>query len=121
MILLVDDTSSNIDILIGILGDDYEIAVALSGEDAIEIMDEEIPELVFLDVLMPSMNGYEVLEYMKQKESLKHVPVVFLSGNTEAQEKEKGLALGASAYLCKPIDAEAVRLQAGHFCSREEI
>lgn len=117
MILLVDDTASNIDILIGILGEDFEVAVALCGEDAIEVMEQDIPELVFLDVLMPGISGYEVLNYMKSMERLADVPVVFLSANADAREREKGLASGASAYLGKPIEAEAVLNQARKYSS----
>ncbi|MDC7218443.1 MAG: response regulator [Spirochaetales bacterium] len=116
MILLVDDTPTNIDILISILGDDYDISVALCGEDALEIMEEELPDLVFLDVLMPGISGYEVLEHMKGQDSLKTIPVVFLSGNSEETERQKGLSLGAEEYLVKPIDAGAVMAQAKKYC-----
>jgi putative two-component system response regulator len=116
MILLVDDTPTNIDILISILGDDYDVSVALCGEDAIELMEEEQPDLVFLDILMPGISGYEVLEYMKKKDLLKEIPVVFLSGNTEEGERQKGLSLGAAEYLVKPIDADAVMAQVKKYC-----
>jgi CheY-like chemotaxis protein len=109
MILVVDDTPANIDIIIEILGDLDDVAVALDGEDALDILSEEKTDLVLLDIMMPGMDGYEVCRRMKDNPELKDIPVIFLSGNDQAAEKEKGMALGAVDYLIKPIDPALVR------------
>lgn len=106
MILVVDDTPSNIDIILSIIGDDYEVAVALSGEDALEILEEEKPDLILLDIVMPGMDGYEVCSKIKENQELKDIHVVFLSGNSTDEDIKKSKILGASGFLSKPIDPD---------------
>lgn len=108
-ILLVDDTETNIDILVEILGDDYDLYVAMDGETALEIVDEERPDLVLLDIMMPGMDGYEVLSRIRQKESVRDTPVVFVSAKDESSDQSYGLGLGASAFITKPINPAEVR------------
>jgi len=107
-ILVVDDTESNIDILVESLSDDYEVSVAMDGESALEIVAEEPPDLILLDIMMPDMDGYEVCEKLKSDEKTKSIPIIFLSGATDDASKEKGLALGAVNYITKPIDKNIV-------------
>lgn len=108
MILLVDDQPENIDILIAIIGEGYEIAVALEGADALEIIEEEKPALVFLDVVMPEIDGYEICRRIKSNPETEHINVVFLSGNFTDEDRKTGLDLGALDYLQKPIDPEKI-------------
>ena len=108
MILVVDDTPANIDILLELLSSLDDISVALDGEDALEIMEEEKPLLVLLDIVMPGMDGYEVCSRIKGNENLRDVPVIFLSGNDSPEEKARGLSLGAVDFLTKPVDPEVV-------------
>ncbi len=108
MILVVDDTPANIDILLEILGDIDDLAVALDGEEALGIMAEETPNIVLLDVVMPGMDGYEVCRRMKADDSLKGIPVIFLTGNDSAEERSRGMALGAVDFLTKPVDPDLV-------------
>ncbi len=108
MILVVDDTPANIDILMELLSEMDDVAVALDGEEALETMEEEIPDLVLLDIVMPGMDGYEVCRKMKSHDRLKAIPVIFLSGNDSAEEKQRGMDLGAVDFLTKPIDPDLV-------------
>ncbi len=108
-VLIVDDTEENIDILVEALGDDYEIAVAMSGESAIEYMNDEFPDIVLLDILMPNMNGYEVCTYMKEHQALEDIPVVFLSAMSDTESKRKGFKVGAVDYITKPFDIYEVK------------
>ena len=103
-ILIVDDTESNVDILVETLADEYEVSVAMSGEDALEILEEERPDLILLDIMMPGMDGYEVCRKLKEMEQAKDIPVIFLSAMTEEKEKKKGLLMGAVDFITKPID-----------------
>lgn len=107
-ILVVDDTESNIDILVESLSDDYDVSVAMDGESALEIVAEEPPDLILLDIMMPDMDGYEVCEKLKSDDTTKAIPVIFLSGATDEASKEKGLALGAVDFITKPIEKNIV-------------
>lgn len=109
MVLIVDDTESNIDLLVDILGDSYEVSVALDGETALEIVSMEQPSLVLLDIMMPGMDGYEVLHRIRAGELSKHIPVVFISAKGDIDEKLDGYEMGASGYIAKPIDPDEVR------------
>ncbi|MGL1892529.1 MAG: response regulator [Spirochaetaceae bacterium] len=106
MILVVDDTPENIDILLEILGEVDDLSVALSGEDALEIVEDETPDLIVLDVVMPGMDGYTVCKTLKANDKYKDIPIIFLSGNDSAEEVQKGLDLGAVDFQTKPIDPE---------------
>lgn len=103
-ILVVDDTEANIDLLVFLLGREYDVAVAMDGETALEVATNEPPDLILLDVMMPGMNGYEVCERLKANEATREVPVVFLSANVEESDREKALELGAVDFITKPID-----------------
>ena len=106
-ILIVDDTPDNLLFLTEILKDDYSVKAAPKGIIALKIAATK-PDLILLDVLMPEMDGYEVCTKLKENEATKGIPVIFISGNSKAEEVEKGLALGAVDYLFKPIDGQAV-------------
>ena len=103
-ILVVDDTPANIDLLLSAIGDYYEAAVALDGEEALSIASEEKPDLILLDVVMPGMDGLEVCRKLKQNPELSQIPVIFLSGNDSREEYKKGMEVGAVDYLSKPVD-----------------
>lgn len=108
-ILIVDDTETNIDILLDTLGEEYEIAVAMDGESALEAVGEEPPDLILLDIMMPGINGFEVCKQLKGNPETANIPVVFLSALTEAEEKRKGLDLGAVDFITKPFDSSEIQ------------
>jgi putative two-component system response regulator len=108
-VLVVDDTETNIDILVETLGDAYDVSVAMDGESALEDIAERAPDLILLDIMMPGMDGYEVCEKLKKDDATKNIPVIFLTAMTEAQDEAKGLALGAVDYITKPFGPELVK------------
>jgi len=108
-VLLVDDVASNIDILLDILDDDYDVSVAMDGESALEFIAEEAPDIILLDIMMPGMSGYEVCERLKADAQTKHIPVIFVTARTDAANQSKGLALGAVDYIFKPVDPAEVK------------
>ncbi|MFC1866695.1 two-component system response regulator [Thermodesulfobacteriota bacterium] len=108
-VLVVDDTETNIDILVETLGDDYDISVAMDGESALEDIADRVPDLILLDIMMPGMDGYEVCERLKSDDATKNIPVIFLTAMTEEQDEAKGLALGAVDYVTKPFSPELVK------------
>ena len=108
-ILVVDDTETNIDILMDTLGDDYDLRVAMDGESALEDVAEDKPDLILLDIMMPGMDGYEVCRRLKDAPDTRDIPVIFLTAMTEEQNEAKGLALGAVDYVTKPFSPELVK------------
>jgi putative two-component system response regulator len=108
-ILIVDDIETNIDILLDTLGEDYDIAVAMDGASALESIEDEPPDLILLDIMMPDMDGYEVCEKLKSNPKTTDIPVIFLSALSEADEKQKGLNLGAVDFITKPFDPSLVQ------------
>ena len=104
-ILIVDDNKSNIDLLQRRLSNlDFNCLTARGGKRALEIMKEESVDLVLLDVLMPDMNGLEVLNELRKEERWTDLPVIMVSGFDDVRSVAKCIALGASDYLSKPVD-----------------
>ena len=103
-ILIVDDTTENVDVLAGILRDHYKIKVALNGLKALQIAQSEpTPDLILLDVMMPEIDGYEVCRRLKSNPKTAQIPVIFVTAKTEEDDETKGFSLGAVDYITKPI------------------
>src|SRR5574340_1175675 len=108
-ILVVDDTPENIDVLRGILGADYTVKVANSGQLALKIAAAQLPDLVLLDVMMPGMDGYEVCRQLKADPLTRAIPVIFITARGETEDEVQGLGLGAADYLAKPVVPAVVK------------
>ncbi len=104
MVLVVDDTPENLQLMTGLLKDLYKVKVAKSGERALEIAaSEPHPDLILLDVMMPDMDGYEVCRRLKSNPATRDIPVIFITAKIEMDDEMKGLELGAVDYITKPI------------------
>jgi len=110
-ILIVDDESANISALKSILGTDYVIYASSDGWDAIETADTFLPDVILLDVLMPGMDGYDIISTLKSSEKTQDIPVIFITGLDSTDAEEKGLALGAADYILKPFSSAIVKLR----------
>lgn len=108
-LLVVDDSPENIDVLRGILGADYSIKVATSGQLALKIVAAQPPDLILLDVMMPEMDGYEVCRQLKENESTRHIPVIFVTARDDMEDETHGFELGAADYITKPVSPAIVR------------
>jgi two-component system sensor histidine kinase/response regulator len=109
-ILLVDDSPENLSLLSGLLKQDgYKVRAFLDGRVALEKAQTAPPDLILLDVEMPQMNGYEVCAALKQHETLRRVPVLFISALTDTADKLKGFTAGGVDYITKPFQAAEVR------------
>ena len=108
-IMIVDDTEMNIDILVEALQEDYDLIIAINGMEALEILEEEKPDLILLDIMMPEMDGYEVLRRIKEQSDLAYTPVILLSAMADSNSKTKGFALGAVDYVIKPFEIVEVK------------
>ncbi len=102
-ILIVDDSESNIDILMELLGDMYELYAATDGETALEILEEEPIDLVLLDILMPGMDGYEVCKRIRSNPKIKDIPVIFITAMDDEGSIEKAFEVGGNDYITKPF------------------
>jgi len=109
LILIVDDTESNIDLLVEVLGDDYELSVAMNGQEALEAVSDALPDLILLDIIMPGMDGYEVCRKLKAERAWAKIPVIFITAMTEVQDEAKGFEVGAIDYIMKPISPPIVQ------------
>lgn len=118
-VLIVDDSKENIDSLRAILEDEYKVYVARSGMLALDIMQRVQPDLVLLDVMMPGMSGFDVLEEMKKDSHLETIPVIFVSGAGDLSNETKGVEYGAADYIRKPYHPEIVYLKVKNHISNK--
>ena len=110
-LLIVDDESVNFKILTNILGNEYTIYTASNGASAIEKTREYHPDMILLDILMPDMDGYQILTAIKSSEDICHIPIVFITGLDSDEDEEKGLSLDAADYITKPFAPTIVKLR----------
>jgi diguanylate cyclase (GGDEF)-like protein len=109
-VLIVDDMPQNIQFLAETLSEEYEVIIATSGEQALEMVSaEEQPDIVLLDIMLPDMDGYEVCRQLKRDESTQHIPVIFVTAKDDAADEERGLNLGAVDYISKPYHLPIVK------------
>ncbi|MDD3411786.1 MAG: EAL domain-containing protein, partial [Eubacteriales bacterium] len=110
-LLIVDDNDVNRRILCKMLGGEYDVLQAANGREAMAALQRshEIISAVLLDIVMPEMDGYEVLEAMSGDERLRSIPVIVTTGNTETGSEIKALTLGANDFVSKPYNVEIIR------------
>lgn len=103
-ILIVDDTPQNLTLLGELLMPLYRVRAANSGERALRAATTQAPDLILLDVMMPEMDGYEVLERLRADRVTRDIPVIFVTAMDSTENEEHGLALGAVDYITKPVN-----------------
>ena len=108
-ILIVDDDKANLDVLNHILKNEYTVYVAKTGEMAIRRAVTDQPDLILLDIIMPDMSGYEVLSELKERDSTRSIPVIFITGLSSVADEERGFLLGAVDYIVKPFNNSIVK------------
>lgn len=111
VLLAVDDNHANLQILAECLGDTYEVVCFLSGKEMLDMVDMYKSDLILLDIQMPGMDGFEVCRRLKEMDSVKEIPVIFLTGMSEHDDEIKGLEYGAVDYITKPFSARNVQLR----------
>lgn len=102
-ILAVDDTETNIDIMLELLGEKYDVIVALEGYSALEIVKENRVDLILLDIMMPKMDGYEVCRRLKSDESTLNIPIIFITAMSDEKSIEIAYEAGGDDYISKPF------------------
>jgi diguanylate cyclase (GGDEF)-like protein len=111
-ILVVDDMTTTLLLLHDLLKDTYEVKIAKSGTKALEILESPNDiDLILLDIEMPDINGYDVCRRIKNNETIKNIPIIFITGRTSQEDEEYGLNLGAIDYITKPFNKAIVKLR----------
>ena len=108
-VLIIDDEKTNLKILSGILKNEVEVILAKDGEIGFSKAKELLPDLILLDVIMPNLSGFEVIEKLKNELVTCNIPVIFVTGVLDVQQEEKGLELGACDYIQKPFHVEILK------------
>jgi PleD family two-component response regulator len=103
LVLVVDDASSNIRMLHNLLRDRHRVIFATTGDEALEQSASFLPDLILLDIVMPEMDGYEVCRRLKMNVITADIPVIFITGCSDAEDVVQGFTLGAADYVTKPF------------------
>ena len=110
-ILIVEDSELHLAFLTSVLCEEYELKVAKDGLSAVAKAKEFLPDLILLDIILPEMNGYEVISVLKSSDETRDIPIIFITGLNSADSEKKGLSLGAVDFISKPFDPVIVRLR----------
>lgn len=109
-VLIVDDEPANISLLNEVLKTDYRIMVAKDGKRALLVAQSNPPpDLILLDIVMPELDGYEVLKRLKADEDTKNIPIIFVTSKNKDEDETKGLEMGAVDYIHKPFNPAVVK------------
>jgi two-component system alkaline phosphatase synthesis response regulator PhoP len=105
-ILAVDDNSINLAVIEELLGSQYNLMTVSTGIEALKTAREFRPDLIILDIMLQSMNGYEVCQEIRKSSSLRHTKIIMVSAKAMESDRLKGYQIGADDYLTKPFDGD---------------
>lgn len=105
-ILVVEDQELNMDLLVQLLEDEYEILTATDGAAGIKLAERERPDLILMDLSLPVVDGWEATRRIKANDSLKHIPIIALTAHAMVGDAERARACGCDDYLPKPLDED---------------
>ena len=108
-ILIIDDAKDNRTLLSELLIPEHKVFLAKNGAQGIKLACKHNPDLILLDVVMPSIDGYQVIKSLKSNESTMNIPVIFISSKTSTENEKMGLDLGAVDYITKPFHPPIVQ------------
>lgn len=108
-ILIVEDTELNVDLLVQLLEDDYQLLVAKDGAEGVKLTEEHKPDLVLMDISLPVMDGYEATRIIRR--TFKTMPIIGLSAHAMQGDGEIALKAGCTDYLTKPIDENQLMMK----------
>jgi len=109
VLLIVDDHLSNIQLLHEIFKDDYEVHMATSGQQALDMCHLSQPDLILLDIVMPEMDGYAVCQLLKSDPLTENIPVIFVTADNDPLEAARGLDVGGVDFIAKPFHIKVVQ------------
>ncbi|MFZ3168475.1 MAG: response regulator [Candidatus Methanoperedens sp.] len=105
-ILVVDDEPVNVELLVGILSEDYEVIKAFNGNEALKQVEKSLPDIILLDIIMQGMNGYEVCKKLKGNKNTISIPIILISNLKDKFDRIKAIQAGADDFLSKPFDID---------------
>jgi len=108
-VMVVEDCEPDIDALVACLSGNYRVQVATDGDSALKSIQEDVPDIVLLDILMPGMDGFEVCRQIKENPELQDVLIIFVTSLSDAVDETKGLEMGAVDYITKPFNFAVIR------------
>lgn len=109
LIQVVDDQTTVVRILANMLQPEYKVCVATSGNMALTVANEQVPDLILLDMMMPDLTGIEVCKSLKQNPVTQHIPIIFVTSMDDKHNEEAGLRAGAVDYINKPPSPMVVK------------
>lgn len=118
-ILIVDDDKMNIVVLAHYLKPHYDIIIALDGLSGLNEAKERSPDMILLDIIMPTMNGFDVYTKLKESEETKDIPVIFISELDTNELINRSLSIGALDYVTKPFDKSLVRAKIDSYFNKD--
>ena len=121
LMIVEDDTDISNMLRIYFQSQDYDVAVAQRGEDALEMCRQQLPHIIVLDIMLPDMDGYDVCRNLRGNLRTSHIPIIFLTQKDERSDKIHGLELGADDYITKPFDLEELKLRVKNAMTRATI
>jgi len=121
LVLIVDDSRKNIDLLALRLKKEYQLGLAQNGQEALDYAEKQLPDLILLDVMMPEMDGFEVCTRLKAIPKTKDIPIIFLTAMSEKEDITQGFGLGAVDYITKPFQTEEVKARVRTHLSLKEM
>lgn len=111
-IMIIDDDPTSLAIMRALLEDKYEISTARSGHQALgSLEDGPIPDLILLDMMMPGLDGMEVLNILKKSEKFSHIPVIFITSECRTEDQIQSYAIGAADFLEKPVNSDMLDIK----------
>jgi len=105
-VLVVEDQELNLDLLIQLLGDRYDVVTATDGASAVAMAEHVRPDVILMDLSLPVMDGWEAIRQLKASEELKAIPVIALTAHAMAEDEQRARACGCDDYMTKPIDED---------------
>ena len=120
-ILIIDDNEEVLSFVFGILQEEYRVLKFTNGQDALDYMEKEIPDLIISDVMMPEMDGFELCTILKTSLNTNHIPVILLTAKSSSANRIEGLSTGADSYISKPFSIEELKLKIINLLSAKEI
>ena len=105
-ILIVEDVEFNLDLLVQLLEDEYELVIARDGAAGVELASMEIPDLILMDMSLPVLDGWQATRTIKADPKISHIPVIGLSAHAMSGDRQKAMDAGCIDYLTKPLDED---------------
>ena len=118
-ILVVEDVELNLDLLVQLLEDDYEVLTAMDGAAGIKLTERERPDLILMDLSLPIIDGWEAARRIKTTDHLKHIPIIALTAHAMVGDVEDALTAGCDDYMAKPLDEDLLFEKLDHFLAGE--